>query len=216
MSTGVDQPCDAGNTALTRLVQKYLKKLILVLPKLQKDEQVAKKEIASLANFLEQRSSLSTAHNQEIPILDTFPDIQSKLLVKISSEIEVKVSALQTHCNDLANLHATALKAINEATALCQRYRDHLDLDSMRTGSATWPPLTVMLSWLVVIEKHLREQRCSRAEVLALLAQVDGSSVQEVINAGNLEQLWLQEFHTLTDVLMDCREQCFHFFEEKL
>ena len=219
MSADLDKPSSAAIAALTRLLQKHLKRFVSALPKLQKDESAARKDVHSLANFLEQRISLSKAHN--IPLLTNFPDVQSKLLVKVSSEIEAKVSKLSTYCDDLQELHTSALKAVGEATALCQKYQQQLSPDVLQTGSATFPPLGVMLGWLVAIERHVREQHCSRREMLVCVARVgvthdSGMSLQEVVNAENLEQLWTQDFDKLTDVLVDCREQCCYLFEEKI
>lgn len=198
----------AGHMALTRLLQKYLKKFVETLPKIETSEKSAKTQVASLANLIEQRNCLLKSDKENV-LLSQFPDLQSRLLVKVSAEIDKKKYILKEYCDYLGELHTLALKGYNEATTLCKKYQHDLEFEALHNGEATTPPLHVMLTWLVALENHLREQYFSRCQYLENLGN------REIVMPDTLQHIWVEDFDRLLNILYDSQEQCKYFFNEK-
>ncbi|XP_035824886.1 uncharacterized protein C1orf109 [Aplysia californica] len=210
MTTVGEEIHSAGITAVSRRLQKYLKKLVAALPRLEKSEKEMVLEVTSLANLLEQRDCVLGSESGRLGLLSEFPDLRSRLVVKLSQEIDGKVLSLGEHCDYLQELHAVALKGREEVAVLCHQYQQHLDPTSLRQGEATTPPLSVMLGWMVEMEVQLREQYASRQQYLASLADGAGPVTSE-----NLPALWGEGFDQLLTLLQDCREQGKFFLAEK-
>jgi len=211
----LDYQKSPGHMALLRLFHRYMKKLLAIAPHLKASEAQSQKPLSSLSNLLEQQklvySIKDSSNNTNVPLFNTFPDAQSRLMVKLSKEIEDKVQILTELCSALQDLHTTASKGLAEATSILQRYKADLDIDKLNQGEATVPPVNVMLSWLVGVEAAAREQHCSRRYFLENIID-DGHPV----SGDNLAQLWMLDFDKLIAILDDCREQSSFFLDQSV
>ncbi|KAK0062750.1 hypothetical protein Bpfe_007955 [Biomphalaria pfeifferi] len=199
-----------GVSALKRLMQKYFKKLISGLVGLEKCEAMCKTSVASLSNLLEQLESLLQVDTRGEMLTCQFPDLLSRMQVKISSEIDVKVGYILDQIEVLKKQHHLAYKVKWNVLNLCKKYKADLSHSLLTTGQPTVPPLSVMFSWIDDTERLFREIYCSRQFLLENLMD------KSVLNSGNLMDLWLEGVPSLINLIKDCEEQTKYFLEEKI
>ncbi|CAL1532522.1 unnamed protein product [Lymnaea stagnalis] len=204
-------PSDNKSTlALKRLLHKYFKKLIAGLPLLETAEINSRKQVSSLANFLELYESLTKLDTRGMTLVSVFPDVQAKMMVKLSAEVDAKVDGLNDLILIFKEQHDLAYKTRTDAFNLCKSNKNSLSPELMMTGQPTVPPVSSMLFHLDEVERHLREIYWSRKFYLENILD------KEVVNSENLVTLWSEDIATLLNTIKDCEEQTRFFLEEKI
>ncbi|XP_059169647.1 uncharacterized protein LOC131951304 [Physella acuta] len=199
-----------GVLALKRLLQRFFKKLVTGIPQLEVAETNCKKQVASLANLLEQYESTVKLDSRGMTIVTLFPDIQTSLLVKISQEVDAKVTILQQHMTPFKELQEGAYKARTDALKLCKTYNSCLNAHDFIMGEPSIPPVAAMLNWLDDIEKQLRQYYCCRVFYLNNILD------EEIINSNNLTTLWTEHSKQLFNTIKECEEKTVFFLDTKL
>ncbi|CAG5128542.1 unnamed protein product [Candidula unifasciata] len=182
--------------AIRHHLQKYLKRLFLERSKF-------------LANLLEQRECVAKVDVLSTPIAVHFPDVQSKLLVKISSEVDSKLDKVKNLIDPLKKHHSVVNKARTDALNLIRKHPSDLDFNTLAAGEPTVPPLIIMLDWVDTIERQIREIYYTRMYYLENILS------PEVVNSENLVKLWSESVPALLDTVRDCQEQSIYFLQEK-
>ncbi|KAH9507433.1 hypothetical protein Btru_058069 [Bulinus truncatus] len=190
-----------GVCAVKRILQKYFKKLIGELPSFETSEMKMKEIVHSLANLLEQLESLQQLDTRGMALTSQFPDLLPRLLVRISSETDVKISIITSHIEIIKEHHDLAFKARWDVVALCKKYQSDVTHTALNYGQPSSPPVSVMFSWLDGIERQFREILCSRQFYLENLSD------KSVIDSSNFDTLWFEGVSSLNDLLKDCEEQ---------
>ncbi|GFR69825.1 hypothetical protein ElyMa_003768200 [Elysia marginata] len=146
---------DRVTHSLMQRISRVLKKVVSDLPRFQTLESEGKKQIDSLVNLLEQRHSV-----QQVCLdLGTpdFADLQFKLLVKISSEVNSKAVHLKEIILPLKDHHDVLSRERIEILRLLKKHGGDIDPKAMCEGTPLVPPIEVMLLWIDQLEIQLRE-----------------------------------------------------------
>uniref|UniRef100_A0A0B7ACP3 Uncharacterized protein n=1 Tax=Arion vulgaris TaxID=1028688 RepID=A0A0B7ACP3_9EUPU len=195
--------------ALKRHIQKYVQTLLSDIKEMKSRETDSKKEVASLANLLEQRECVANVDVVGLTLATLFPDVQPRLLVNISAEVDAKLDKLKDLIEPLRRHSAVAYKARCDALTLIRKYSDDLNMHTLTAGQPTIPPLTVMLDWIDVVEKKTREIYYTRLYYLENIVD------QEIVKSDCLVTLWSEDIPALLNIVQDCEEQSRYFLEEK-
>ncbi|BFZ12587.1 hypothetical protein BsWGS_15625 [Bradybaena similaris] len=195
--------------AIRHHLQKYFKRLLADIKEIETKEAESKKEVDSLANLLEQMECVAKVGILCKTIATNFPDAKSKLLVKISAEVENKLGKLKNTLEPLKKHHAVVYKARTAAFNLIRKHPDILELHTWAIGEPTVPPLVVMLDWVDTVERQMREIYYLRVYYLENIFN------HEIVNSENLVTLWAQGVPSLLDTVRDYQEQSIDFLQEK-
>ncbi|KAK3760105.1 hypothetical protein RRG08_064775 [Elysia crispata] len=193
---------------LKHLIRKVLEKVVSDLPRFQALESNGKKELESLVNLLGQRYSVLKVGRECLNwTSEGFSDLQTKLLVKISAEVDSKVDSLRKIILPLKDHHDNLSRVRTEILRLLQHQGNALDPVAISEGTPTTPPLQVMLFWIDELELQLRELYYSRLHYLESILEPD------IVSPESLSGLWMQS-PDLLSIMQDCEEQTRFFLEE--
>ncbi|GFN91853.1 chromosome 1 open reading frame 109 [Plakobranchus ocellatus] len=194
-------------SVLLQNLRRVFKKVISEFSRLKKLEVDCQRLVESLANLLSQRQAVLKVGQDGLAWSKMeFPDLQARLLVKISAEVDVKVDLLKELILPLKDHHDHVSRARTDILRLLQKHGRELNEEVMCQGSPTVPPMEVMLGWVDNLEKELRELYYCRLHYLECILEPE-------LLPDSLTVLWNQNAD-LYDILQDCEEQTRFFLEE--
>ncbi|XP_011674392.2 uncharacterized protein C1orf109 homolog [Strongylocentrotus purpuratus] len=105
----------------------------------------------SLQNVAEQYHCILRCVRSQSPdfmLVKRFPDIHERIQYKLIQEMELLIEKLQINIDELQAILSKVHQQYVNSMAVYKKNAEHLPLDKITEGTATWPSVADMLEWL--------------------------------------------------------------------